>query len=205
MGWENQISILVENIACEEKDIATEIYEKDAKSYFNSGKNIVKFRRTENGSKVLFFSYERSKYLPDWVIEEISLKYKEKYFTVLGSQNEGYGGLAGIVKILNGKISDRYGFYGKLTDRDQVWGARQDILENPEPELIFQWFGKGKTEEILRELSIGECPKDVIDFLFSENLVEFSSEEEKLLTECQKSVKANKQDWQELEAGNQSK
>jgi hypothetical protein len=60
MGWDTQISVLVESVVNEEVVIAREIYETDARSY---GPSFATYREAEDNTKVLFYTYNRRKYL----------------------------------------------------------------------------------------------------------------------------------------------
>lgn len=188
MGWDTQINIIVENVVNEESKIAADLYETDAKTYWLNGIHYAKSRQLDDQSKALFFTYERRKYLPYWAVQEISLKYKDKYFTVVASCPDFIFGPAGVVKIVNGEILDSYGFAGE----------RQKILENPDPELIFQWFGKGRFEEEYRDLHADQHPKKWIEELYAQNLIEFSPEQENELLEYKKLTTLGQAEWQEI-------
>lgn len=188
MGWDTQINIIVESITYEEKIIASELYEKDAKSYFHNGISFAKFKHLENNSKVLFYTYKRRKYLPYWIIQDISSKFKNKYFSVIGSCPDFIGGPAGLIKVFNGEIIDSYGFLGE----------RQNISRNPNPELLFQWFGKDKYEENYRETYIDNHPKLWVDELYSENIIDFSKEQMDTLKDLVQRSNLNIEDWNEI-------
>ena len=188
MGWDTQINIIVENIQNEEQDLAFELFQTDAKDYFHDGISYAKYRVADHGSKVLFFTYERRKYLPYWSIQEVSKKYPDKYFTIAASSPDFLCGPAGLVKIVNGDIIDSYGFFG----------MRQDILEIPDPEVLFQWFGKDRFEEQIRNLYIEKQSRKWIDERYSENLIEFTDEENKQLTEVVNVWKEQPGDWIEI-------
>jgi hypothetical protein len=85
---------------------------------------------------------------------------------VLASCPDFISGPAGIVRIVSGEIIDSYGFFG----------VRKDKLENPDAELIYQWFGKGRQEEKIRNLYEDQHPKMWIDERYIENLIEFTEE-----------------------------
>ena len=120
--------------------------------------------------------------------EELERKFKDKYFTVVASCPDFICGPAGVVKIVNGEILDSYGFAGE----------RQKILENPDPELIFQWFGKGGFEEEYRNLHADQHPKKWIEELYAQNLIEFSPEQENELLEYIKLTTLGQVEWQEI-------
>src|SRR6187551_3527069 len=111
MGWDTQINILAENCKDEYSKIARLIYEKDAKDYIHNGFSKICFKKNENTS-ALFFTYERRKYLPYWIIQGISNVYKDVPFTIVASCPDFINGPAGIVKIISGEIIDSYGFFG---------------------------------------------------------------------------------------------
>lgn len=168
MGWDTQIIVLVEEVSYEQCDVAKFIYNHDISKFSFSGIPLLVEKEVNGASKLVFISYERRKYLPHWTIEEISKKYPSLYFTVLGSSPDFLCGPAGIVKIINGEIIDSYGFGGK----------RQEVLENPNPNLIYEWFGRGKIEEGLRNLRIRVQPKKWVNELYHQYIIEFDKEEE---------------------------
>lgn len=166
MGWDTQINILAESCKDDYLEIAHLIYEKDAKYYTDNGYSKISFRIIENIS-VLFFTYERRKYLPYWVIQEISSVYKDVSFTIVASCPDFINGPAGIVKIISGEIIDSYGFFG----------IRKSIAEKPHAELILQWFGKNKREEIIRQTYLENHPQFWCEENYMDNLIEFSEGE----------------------------
>lgn len=175
MGWDTQINIIVEGIEIGEMEIADAIFESDAKDYYQNGMSFIKIRECGSDSKVLFYTYERRKYLPYWAIIEVSEKFKKNYFTVIASSPDFLGGPSGLVKITNGKIIDSYGFMERFGNQEQT----QRTLEGPDPEMMFRCFGKDKLEETIRGLYVHQQPKKWIDEKYSENLLEFNEEERK--------------------------
>lgn len=194
MGWDTQINILVENIRDEEVEIAKDLLKGDAESYYQNGISFIKYRVCEDGSKVLFFTYERRKYLPHWTIQEVSKKFNTQYFTVIGSSPEFIGGPAGLVKIENGIILDSYGMAARFGDHS----ATTEIFENPNPEVLFQCFGKNKLEESIRELYLENHPKRWIDEAYSENIIEFTKEEMEKFNDIVSRFKDEQNTWIEL-------
>ncbi len=126
------------------------------------------YSRTNKTKKVLYITYLRRKYLPYWVIQEVSKKYNSIYFTVIASCPDFIGGPGGIVKIEDGQILESYGFFGK----------RQNMLNNPNPDLIFTWFKKGGYEETYRNKKINIHPKKCDVDSYIDNLVDFTDSEE---------------------------
>lgn len=176
MSWDTQINIIVEDIINEEAEIARELFNSDAKTYYKNGISFVKYREADNGKTVLFYTYKRRKYLPYSTIQDVSKKFYDKYFTIIGSSPGYLCGPAGLVKIFNGEIIDSYGFterFGDITETIR-------ILENPNPELLFQCFGKDKIEETLREYYLDKRPKQWIDEKYYDNILDHNEEEKKL-------------------------
>ncbi|MCD6066573.1 MAG: hypothetical protein K0S33_1399 [Bacteroidetes bacterium] len=188
MGWDTQIVIIAENIRDEEEVIFRALYEKDAKDYIHNGISFAKVKHLNDQSKVLFFTYERRKYLPYWIIQEVSVIYKDVYFTVAARCPDFIGGPAGIIKVSNGEITDSYGF----------WGERREMLENPDPELIYNWFAMDKQEERFRKLYSTSRPKKWIEELYSENIFELSPLQEAVLHEYRQSNKTMPDNWEDM-------
>ncbi|MBP1225830.1 hypothetical protein [Flavobacterium sp. 1355] len=193
MGWDTQIIIIVENIQNEEREITLELYQSDANSYFHNGLSFAKFKLCSDETKVLFFTYERRKYLPYWAIQDISLKYPGKYFTAIGSSLDFNLGPAGIIKILNGEIIDSYGFWKRELEVTE-------FLENPIPEALYQWFGKDKLEEQLRELHLDKQPKKWIQDLdlYAENIIEFTEQQNQQFIEIVNYYTEIGDNWEEI-------
>jgi len=175
MGWDTQITIIAENTKDRYTDIARLIYEEDAKEYTENSIFTKICYQERDGNTILFFTFERRKYIPYWAIEEISAKYPDVSFTVLGSSPDFLAGPAGIVRISGGTIIDSYGFRGKrqaITDHDDATGYVH-------PDLLCNWFGKGKSEELIRqrystETPLGWCDGDyhTKDIIFTETEME---------------------------------
>jgi hypothetical protein len=173
MGWDTQINIIVEDIVNEEIEIVRDLFNSDAITYYQNGISFIKYRTCAMGKNILFFTYERQKYLPYWSIQEVSKKFSDKYFTVVGSSPDYLCGTAGLVKIFNGDIIDSYGFTERFDNMEET----TRILENPNPELLFQCFGKNKIEESLRELYVEKQPKKWVDEKYSAHILDFNEEE----------------------------
>ena len=193
MGWDTQINIIVENITNEESEIAIKIFDGDAISYFGNGSSFIKWRETENGKKILFFTYERRKYLPYWTIQEVSKQFSEKYFTVIASSPDYVGGPAGVVKVENGEIVDSYGFFERLENISDI----MKVLENPDAELMYQLFGKNKIEENIRESYLEKNPKCWIEEKYYENMINFDENEKKKFAEVIENKKGIS--WESIE------
>lgn len=190
MGWDTQIIILVENIQNEEKEISSALYESDAINYFHQKTSCAKYKNCSNESKTLFFTYKRRKYLPYWTIQEVSIKYPEKYFTVIASCPDFILGPAGIIKVSNGEIIDSYGFWERELEATQ-------FLQDPLPEVLYEWFAKDKFEEQFRELYIDKHPKQWIQELFAQNIIEFTDMQNQKFIETFENYKTN-DDWIEI-------
>ena len=48
MGWDTQINIIVENVIDEEIEIAKDLFNSDAKSYYRNGISFIKFKKLFN-------------------------------------------------------------------------------------------------------------------------------------------------------------
>jgi|JI10StandDraft_1071094.scaffolds.fasta_scaffold132203_2 hypothetical protein len=176
MGWDTQISIIVENVINEQVEIAKDLFNTDAKSYYQNGVSFIKYREDDNGKIVLFYTYERRKYLPYWTIKEVSKKFNDQYFTVIASSPDFLCGPAGLVKIVKGDVVDSYGFTERFGDMQETIKA----LENPNPELLFQYFGKGKIEDTLREYYLDKQPRRWIDEKYADNILDYSKQEKEI-------------------------
>lgn len=173
MGWDTQIIIIVEHIVNEEVEIAKDLFNSDANSYYKNGISFIKYRECDSGNKILFFTYERRKYLPYWTVQEVSKKFRDKYFTIIASCPDYLCGPAGLVKIYNGDIIDSYGFTERVDNMEETIR----ILENPKPELLFQFFGKNKVEELLRERYVEKQPKKWIEEIYDGNILDYNDDE----------------------------
>jgi len=193
MGWDTQINIIVEDIREEELEIAKEIFEGDAETYYHNGISFIKYRVCEDGSKVLFFTYERRKYLPYWAIQEVSKKFSSQYFTVIGSSPDFISGPAGIVKIAGGEILDSYG----ISERFENHLVTTEQFEKPNPEILFQCFGKNKLEETIREFYLESFPKQWVDEAYADNILEFKAKEMEQFKDLAERFK-NTNAWMEI-------
>jgi len=153
MGWDTEVIIIAEKVKSVNsvKEIGILIFEKDSKYYEQESSYIIQ----EGNEFSLFFHYERRKYLPHWVIKEISSKFKDVSFTMLGSCPDFVGGPAGIIKIKAGQILDSYGI-GSAKQKL----IREEIVSNPNKykELIYDWFKSEGKEERARLSFIDKFP-----------------------------------------------
>jgi len=155
MGWETEVIIIGEGI--ESKDlcikIGNDIFEKDSKRYGKENFYIA----SSNLGYSIYYTYERSKYAPYWIIEEISKVHTNISFTVLGSMLECITGPAGIIRIKNGEIIDSYGIW--YSDQQE---KRYEILDSPvkNKEIIFEWFKTTGLESKLRSKLLHDFPFD---------------------------------------------
>ena len=151
MGWDTEITILAENLKNEDEAtlIAQLIFDKDAKSYGTNSSFI-------KSSGTMFYHYERRKYAPYWVIQEISNTHKNIDFTILASCPDFVGGPAGLIRISKGEIVDSYGI-GEVSKSI----IRETIITEPLNyiPLIQEWFGFNGLEGKLRLEYISEYPK----------------------------------------------
>ena len=120
MGWDTQVIVIGEKIESKESsiNIGEQIFNQDSKRY---GKESFYLEKTEK-DYIVYYSYDRRKYVPYWVIQEISKKYPRVSFTILGSMLDFLCGPGGIIKIEKGEIIDSYGIWNSI---------RQQILDSP--------------------------------------------------------------------------
>jgi hypothetical protein len=188
MGWDTQIVIIVENITGNVQEVASALYNADAKEYYSDGARFVKYRHSNDGTPVLCFTYERRKYLPYWAIQEVSQKYPEMYFTAVGSCPDFLAGPAGLVKIINGEIVDSYGFFHRA----------RAILSAPRAEPLYRWFGKDGLEETFRAL-YPDNPRDMnVTDDYVSNLIEFSDDQNQKLDDLLIATENDEVHWKEL-------
>lgn len=161
MGWDTKVTIIAENCNESQFDIAKSIQVRDPWEY-----PFACFKQFE-GSSTLFFTYERRKYLPYWIIQEISILYENVLFTVIADCPDFICGPAGLVKIVNGQIIDSYGFLGN----------RQTITVDPNPEILLKWFGKNGYEEVIRKKYLEIYPMNWCNDNYSDRIIEFTKSE----------------------------
>lgn len=163
MGWDTQIIIIAQGIEAKETAvrIAEQIFEKDSKGYGKESVFIV-----NHPDLALYFTYERRKYAPYWVIREISNQYPEVIFTLLGSSPEFIGGPGGIIRIKNGAIIDSYGIYGENS-------IRLEVLESPVENMdsIYEWYKSNGPEQAYRTRFTSEFPLGWCEENFSEKII----------------------------------
>ena len=151
MGWDTQIIIIAENIESKEssKEIGKLIFEKDSKRYGNEHFYII----DQVNNNAIYYSYERRKYAPYWVIEEISKMYPTVTFTLLGSMLDFLCGPGGVFRIKDGRTLDSYGIYGENSKRHQ-------IIDSPIESRfeIYNWFQQDGQELVLRMQFLQEYP-----------------------------------------------
>ncbi len=191
MGWDTQIVIIVENIIDNVQEVASDLYNADANGYYGKGVCFVKYRHSNDGTKALFFTYERRKYLPYWAIQEVSKKYPEMYFTAVGSSPDFLCGPSGLLKIINGEITDSYGFFERA----------QEILSAPRAEPLYRWFCKDGFEERFRSL-YPEKPRDMnVTDNYVDNLIEFDEDQNRKLDDLLTGTGSDEVHWKELSVG----
>lgn len=170
MGWDTQVTILCERV--EKLDtVMSFFFEQDARNYQKKHGRTQIFTR----DRTLFFSYERRKYAPYWVVESLSRELPKVLFTLLSDSPEFLGGPGGLVRIKGGRIRDSYGLIGE----------RQELLEMPHPEQVYRWFRCGGPEEKSRlkegpDHPEGEEHWDYVSRIFENDL---DDDVTKLLTE----------------------
>jgi|GEM_PF-1159524 len=198
MGWDTQITVIAENTQEAYLDIARLIYE-DAKGYVNlSYDSFIRICYRQNDENtVLFYTFERRKYIPYWVIQEISAKYKEVEFTVLGSSPDYLAGPAGLVRISAGEINDSYAFDER---RGDLTGHDSETREYLDPDLLLNWFGKGKQEEVFRKRYVEQYPMSWCEGNYHTTWIDFSEEEMAQLEDLIKLWKEGriKTDWTDI-------
>jgi hypothetical protein len=184
MGWDTEVIIIGERI--ESKKIAIkigeEIFEKDSKRYekeyfFTSNSDI---------GHSIFYTYERRKYVPYWIIQEISKNYQNVSFTILGTMLEFLCGPGGIIRIKNGEIIDSYGIWGESSLRYQILDAP---LENKR--IIFEWFKTNGLESQLRNKFLNDFPLGWCNDNFVDKIIPIS--DDKLKKESEQNIYWEKQ------------
>ena len=190
MGWETEVIIIAESI--ESKEIAHEIghqlFLQDSKYYEKEDFYIF----PHDSSYAFYYCYERRKYLPYWVILEISKNYSSTRFTLLGSMIEFLCGPCGLIRIQNGNIEDSYGIYGD----SQL--DHQRVLNSPvkHRKIIFDWFRKGGKEEEIRMKHLNEFPLGWCDDNFTDKIIPIDAKE---LIEKIENVPHKIPDWEKQE------
>jgi len=191
MGWDTQIVIIVEDITGNVQEVASALYNADAKDYYGNEICFAKYRHANNGTQVLCFTYERRKYLPYWAIQEVSQMHPEMYFTAVCSCPDFLAGPAGLVKIVKGEIIDSYGFFHRA----------RGILSAPQAEPLYRWFGKDGLEETFRAL-YPENPRDMnVTDDYVANLIEFNDAQKQKLTDLLTGTGNDEAYWSELSIG----
>jgi len=174
MGWDTQVTIIAQNTQGACFNIARLIYEQERSFIHDYAFKRVCYQEQAEDT-VLFFTYERRKYIPYWVIQDISANHKEVEFTIVADSPDFLAGPGGLVRIRAGEIYDSYGFWDKRQDL-----ASGDFAETPDyvdPDLLFHWFGKGKTEELIRQRYTEGSPMYWCDGNYVNNPVDFNDEE----------------------------
>lgn len=171
MGWYTEIVIIVENIKSKRlaMKIGQSIFEKDSRLYEKETFYILKV----NLGYSIYYTYERRKVIPYWVILLLSESYPDLPFTLLGSCPEFLCGPAGLIRIRNGKILDSYGFWYENSKRAL-------LLEEPVKyrEIIFNWFREGGQEQLSRNTMVDDFPLGWCNDNFSEKLVPITDSKE---------------------------
>lgn len=161
MGWDTKIIIIAEAIESKEIsiEIGEEIFNTDSKRY---GKESFYIIETSPNFEI-YYTYERRKYAPYWVIQEISKSHQNVSFTILGTMLDFLCGPGGIIKIQNGEIIDSYGIWGENSIRHQILNSP---IENKQ--IIFDWFKTNGLESKLRfnflnDFPLGWCEDNLVD------------------------------------------
>ncbi|WP_299838004.1 hypothetical protein [uncultured Tenacibaculum sp.] len=170
MGWDTEITIIAENIDNRNdiKKLKELIYEKDGKSYeMNSS--------FEKDTNTLYYHYQRRKYAPYWVIQEISKTYPKINFTILASCPEFIGGPAGIIRICNGEILDSYGIENSEEFMIRKLLVAQSLKYIP---LVYDWYKFDGTEEQLRLKHVPQYPKNWCDGNYIDKVIPITETKE---------------------------
>lgn len=161
MGWDTEIVIIAESIKSKEISIkiGKEIFNTDSKRYGKESFYVIE----TNPNFAIYYAYERRKYAPYWIVQEISKNYKNVSFTILGTMLDFLCGPGGIIKIQNGVIIDSYGIWGENSMRHQVLNSP---IENKQ--TIFDWFKTNGLESKLRlnflnDFPLGWCDDNLVD------------------------------------------
>lgn len=189
MGWDTEIIIIAESIESKEsaRSIGGQIFNKDSKRYGVESFFVARI----NLDYTLYYTYERRKYAPYWVIQEISKVFPTVSFTLLASSPDFLCGPAGIIKIRNNKIIDSYGIWGENSVRHQ-------IIESPiaSKKFIYSWYKNIGLEEKLRNKYVNEYPLGWCDERYSEKIIPIDDVQLKFQIENNK--KENQQiNWEE--------
>jgi len=138
MGWDTTVVVLAEDVDNTAVLSAT-LHDLDSRDY----RHVTSFEKPG----VLCHAYERRKFAPYWVIEEISKTYPDVKFTLLSSDLD-LCGPGGIVRITNGEKADSYTFLD----------GRQELVKGHHTERLYRWFRYGGLEEAVRLDHVKEFP-----------------------------------------------
>lgn len=189
MGWDTEIVILAEGISAKEValDVQKHIFDKDSKWCGKETCFVIK----ERSEFCLYYHYERRKYAPYSAVQEISKKFPEVQFTILGSMPDFLCGPGGIIRISDGVINDSYG----------VWpyeSMRYSILNEPisQKEAIYEWYKNNGYEDQQRRLYHKQYPLDWCEGDFYKKLIPIDDNRLKELIEHE-SYETSGKDWEE--------
>ena len=123
----------------------------------------------------LFYNYERRKYAPYWIIQEISKIHTDVHFTILASCPDFFGGPAGLIRISKGIILYSYGI-GEISKSI----IRETIIAEPLNyiPLILEWFGFNGHEEKQRIVYLSQYPKGWCDENYVDKIIPIPETEE---------------------------
>jgi len=181
MGWYTNIIIIAESIESKESSIkiSEQIFTKDSKSYEQETLFI-------SQTNSIYYTYERRKCIPHWIIKDISNSYPNVSFTVLISMPD-ICGPSGIIRFKNGKIIDSYGIYGENS-------KRQLILDSPIDKrlFIYEWYKIGGMEQKLRTNFLDKFPLGWCEEKYSKKIIPITEEDFNNLDK----IEQNKSFWE---------
>jgi len=172
MGWGNYVIIIGEKIERKNsaKEIGKLIFEEDSKKYEKELFYIIH----EKNYFSIFYAYERRKYLPYWILQEISANYPKIEFAMLGDCPQYLFGPGGLIRMHKGKIQDSYGI---IPDRNLL---RYLIISNPVKYKfqIYDWYRFEGKEKKLRQKFSSKYPLKWCDENYDERLIPIANSEE---------------------------
>ncbi|NIG55445.1 hypothetical protein [Chitinophaga sp. Cy-1792] len=181
MDWWVQVTIIAEYLE-DAPAIAQYIHDQDAGKWKKKEYNRACYKTEETGQVLfytyqLYYSYERQKCIPDWLIAELSAQNPQAYFTAMADIP-----LPGaLLRYQAGKIQHHY----LMEQRRTNLILPLDDFDKPNdlcnPDFLYHWFGHGKAEQqiaiddqsliISQELFDGIFPLEPEEWEILDNLI----------------------------------